>query len=340
MTSPSTAHRTITPASPAASAAKVMDPQVRTFLDQLTAQGLPDFPDLGVEQARELVAALVDLQGAAAEMVEVRDLQVPGADGHPVPVRVYRPTTAVAAPVLMYFHSGAFVLGNLDFADKPARHLAQVTGCAVVSVDYRLAPEHRAPAAVEDCFAATRWAAANAPLFGSNGGLVALYGDSCGGGLVASVALLARDRGGPALGAQVLAYPVTDLRYPALAEADPYPSRVENVEGLLLTRRTMAWAVELYLARHEDAADPVLSPVLADLTGLPSALVITAGWDVLRDEGAALAERMAAAGVTVEYLPNPTMIHGFLGLGGVVDHAGVVFDHIGAFVRTHLGGAA
>lgn len=308
-----------------------VDPQAQGLLDQLQAQGVPDFPELGVAGARGFVNAFIDLEGPAQDVAEVRDLSAPGPDGNSVAVRVYRPSADDQLPVLMYFHGGGHVIGDIEVADKPCRQLANVTGCVVVSVEYRLAPEHRAPAGAEDCYAATQWAAANGPLIGADPARLGVSGDSAGGGIAASVALMARDRGGPALDLQVLIYPMADL------SDFPYPSRVDNAEGYLLTSRALGWFATQFLDKADDIANPYVSPASAtDLAGLPRAVVVTAGYDPLRDEGNAYAARLSAAGVPVLHLENPSMIHGFIWMAGVVDHARVVFDQIGAYTREHL----
>ncbi|GAA5161659.1 alpha/beta hydrolase [Pseudonocardia eucalypti] len=307
-----------------------LDPQAKGLLDQLREQGVPDFADMGVDQARGFMAAFLDLEGPSRPVAEVRDLDIPGPDGNRIPARVYRPS-AEPRPVLMYFHGGGWVLGGLEVADKPCRQLALATDCAVVSVDYRLAPEHKAPAAAEDCYAATAWAAEHPTEVGGNGRL-GVAGDSAGGNLAAVVSLMARDRGGPALSVQVPIYPITDVRC-------GHPSRTENGEGYLLTKRSMEWFEEQYLATGWDADNPYVAPLRAkDLSGLPAAAVITAGYCPLRDEGQAYAARLCEAGVPVLHLPNPSMIHGFMWMSGVIDHAAGVYQRLGGYVKEAMRG--
>ncbi|HUR75668.1 MAG TPA: alpha/beta hydrolase, partial [Sporichthya sp.] len=203
-----------------------MDPQVAGLLEMFKAQGMPDFPDLGVEGAREAIGAFIQLEGAPAEVAEVRDHTAPGPDGNSIPLRSYRPNLDGDLPVLMYFHGGGFVIGTLEIADGPCRQLANAAGAIVISVDYRMAPEHKSPAAAEDCYAATTWAGVNAASFGGDGSRLGVSGDSAGGNLSAVVALMARDRGGPRIKTQLLIYPTTDLTL----DTDAYPSRVENGE--------------------------------------------------------------------------------------------------------------
>ncbi|MGQ0624788.1 MAG: alpha/beta hydrolase [Sporichthyaceae bacterium] len=307
-----------------------VDPQVQGLLDMLAAQGVPPFRQMGVDAAREFVMAFVDLEGEEQAVAEVRDLVAPGPDGNDIALRVYRPADDVTLPVIMYFHGGGFVIGNLAVADKPCRQLANAANAVVVSVDYRLAPEFRAPAAAEDCYAATAWAAANGVAVGGDTSRLGVCGDSAGGGLTCVVAQMARDRGGPAIAVQLPIYPVTDF-------GGDYPSRVENAEGYLLSADDLRWFGENYLAEAADAENPYVSPIRADLAGLPPAALVTAGYDPLRDEGKAYADKLAAAGVEVCYLENPTMIHGFMWMNGAVDHTAGVFDELGAFARKHLG---
>lgn len=309
-----------------------MDPQVAGLLEMLKAQNVPDFPELGVEGSRGFLSAFLDLEGPGAEVAEVREVSAPGPDGNAIALRSYRPAVDGDLPVLMYFHGGGFVMGTLDIADSPCRQLANVTGAIVVSVDYRMAPEHKTPAAAEDCYAATQWAAQNAASLGGDGARLGVSGDSAGGNLAAVVALMARDRGGPAIKAQLLVYPVTDLR----PGTDAYPSRVENGEGYLLTNRALGWFVEQYLDKPGDVDNIYNSPIKADLTGLPPAMVVTAGFDPLRDEGNAYAVALKAAGNQVLHLENPSMIHGFLWMNAVVSHTAGVFDQLGAFAKEKL----
>jgi acetyl esterase len=247
-------------------------------------------------------------------IASVKDLEIPGPAGR-IPVRVYRPSERGDLPVLVYFHGGGWAICSLETHDVTCRQLANAAGCAVVSIDYRLAPEHRFPAAPEDCFAALGWVAKNAAAFGADPARIAIGGDSAGGNLAAVVALLARDRSGPRLCHQLMIYPVTDHAFDT-------PSYRENAEGPLLTRETMRAFWKLYLAREQDGANPYASPLRAgDLSGLPPAHVITAEYDPLRDEGEAYASRLAAAGVPVVVRRYDGMVHGFIGFTDLVDRA-------------------
>lgn len=304
-----------------------MDPAVAGLLDQFKSQGVPDFADMPLADARAFCQAFIQMQGEAAEVASVRDIEVPGLEGNQIPVRVYTPHADGTRPVILYFHGGGYALCDVAIADKPCRELASLTGCVVASIEYRLAPEHRAPAQVNDCYAATRYFAVNAAEFGGDGSRLAVCGDSAGGALAAGVALMARDKGTPAIDQQLLIYPITDV-------AGDYPSRVENGEGYLLTQRSMEYFATLYLTGDEDPTDPYLFPGRAtDLAGLPAAVVITAGFDPLRDEGIAYAESLKAAGVDVEHIHSPSMIHAFMWLGGVVAHQNTVVKALASTVK-------
>jgi acetyl esterase len=245
----------------------------------------------------------------AVQKVENRTIPIEGAE---IAVRIYTPEGEGPFPVLVYYHGGGWVIGNLETVDVPCRMLANRAGCIVVSVDYRLAPEHKFPTAAEDAYAAVQWVAEHAVEIGADPGRIAVGGDSAGGNLAAVVSLMAREQGGPSLAYQMLFYPVTNHSY----DTDSYR---ENAEGYFLTKNTMIWFWNHYLRDEMDGQHPYASPLLAeDLSGLPPALVITAGFDPLRDEGEAYAERLKAAGVPVEATRYDGMIHGFIWMPGVL----------------------
>ena len=253
--------------------------------------------------------------GPRPEVAAVKDLEVPGPAGR-IPVRVYRPSERTDLPVLVYVHGGGWAICSIETHDVTCRELANAAGCAVVSVGYRLAPEHRFPAAPEDCYAALEWVARHAASIGADPARIAVGGDSAGGNLAAVVSLIARERGGPRLRHQLLVYPVTDHAFET-------PSYRENAKGPLLTTEMMRGFWGLYLAREEDGRNPHASPLrAADLSGLPPAQVITAEYDPLRDEGEAYARRLAAAGVPVVQRRYDGMIHGFFGFTALIDRAG------------------
>jgi acetyl esterase len=254
-----------------------------------------------------------------------------------IPLRLYRPagvSDATPLPVYVYFHGGGWVIGDLESHDVLCRQLTAESGACVIAVDYRLAPEHKFPAAADDAWAATRWIVGHAAELGVDAGRLAVGGDSAGGNLAAVVALMSRDAGGPAIALQVLIYPVTDVGSESQSYAD-------FADGYMLTRDSMRWFTAHYLGRKEEANDWRVSPLRApSLAGLPPALILTAGFDPLRDEGAAYATRLREAGVTVDYVSFGGMIHGFVGMGRVLDSALRAVSLIGAALRQALREAA
>ena len=289
-----------------------LDPQARAMLDQAAALGVRPYNEMTVEEARANMLAMREVAGPELAMAKVEDRTVPGPDGE-IPVRIYTPEGSGPWPVLVWFHGGGWVIGNLESHDALCRKLARQAGCLVVSVDYRLAPEAKFPAPAEDCYAATAWVAANAATLDGDPSRIAVGGDSAGANLAAVVALMARDRGGPELIYQVLAYPPTDFNF----ETTSY---LENAEGYGLTRSSMIWFWNHYLRTEADGRHPYASPLQAEnLRGLPPALVYTAEYDVLRDEGEAYAERLRMAGIPVEGKRYPGLIHGFFSRAPFLD---------------------
>lgn len=285
-----------------------LDPQAQSFLDQMVSLRAPQLHTLSPEDARKAFDMLAQLPGLKPQAVaKVEDQLIPGPGGQ-IPVRFYTPQGRAPFPVLVFFHGGGFVIGSIELYDEFCRALTNGAGCIVMSVGYRLAPEHKFPAAVEDCYAATKWVAVNARAIGGDSMRIAVGGDSAGGNLAAVVALMARDKGTVPLVLQVLMYPTTNL-------AHDTPSAQENANDYLLTRDDMFWFRSLYLSSDADRNNPYVSPLRAqDLHGLPPALVITAEYDPLRDEGEAYATRLREAGVTVVCTRYNGMIHGFLSL--------------------------
>jgi len=308
-----------------------LDPQARALIERFAAAGAPPLHTLAAPDARRAYReSRAALAAAPVHVDEIRELSVPGPAGV-LRARLYRPLAAEnALPGMVYFHGGGFIYGDLDTHDVVCRGIAQSTPCVVVSVDYRLAPEHRFPAAVEDAFAATAWVAANAAALGIDPGRIAVAGDSAGGNLAAVVALTARERG-PAIAMQVLVYPTTDF-------AEETESTSRFAEGYLLTRESMRWVKRTYLREERDAFDWRASPLRApDFSKLPAAYIITAGFDPLRDEGRAYAERLAQAGVAVTHECFDGQVHGFLVMGGAVAAAGHAIQRIGQMLRMHFG---
>jgi acetyl esterase len=298
-----------------------LDPQVQGILEAMGQMRLDHFERISDFTAQGLRDAL-DAQRMPvplAEVAKVEDRTIPGPAGD-VPVRVYWPLDPAKGaggrvPIVVFFHGGGFVFGDLESHDATVRSLVHLTHFIFVSVDYRLAPEHPFPAAPEDCYAATAWAVENAESLGGDPHRVAVAGDSAGGNLAAVVAMMANDRHGPSLAFQLLIYPCTDV------ELGAYASHRDNASGYLLTSDAMRWFYGHYAA----GADPVhayLSPMRREnLSGLPPALVITAEFDPLRDEGEAYARRLRDAGVPAECVRYDGQVHGFFSMNSVVDRA-------------------
>jgi acetyl esterase len=310
-----------------------VSPPLQALLDAAAVAALPPLSEQPLDQVRA-GAIQFAMTGAGEKQpvgrVEERELPGPAGD---IPVRVYVPDASLPLPVVAYFHGGGWVFMGIETHDWICRRLANATGAIVVSVEYRLAPEARFPAALDDCLAVTQWLAGHADELGGDPRRVAVAGDSAGGNLAAATALAWRDADEPALAAEVLVYPVLD------ADAAT-PSYAANAEGYLLTADTMRWFWDQYLGADGDRADPRASPIRAtDLTGLPPALVLTAEYDPLRDEGNAYAARLAATGVPVEHHEYAGMVHGFLGMFDLVTEATDAMDRIGAFLRAAFGAA-
>jgi acetyl esterase len=309
-----------------------LDPQVQMMLEQVRALNVPSNAELGVAGVRELSELAAQMGPPPVPVAAVDDRFVGGPDAR-IPVRVYTPAGSAgsrALPVAVCFHGGGFVLGSLDSHDGVARRLANASGCLVVSVGYRLAPEHRFPAAVEDAYEATRWVAAHAPELGGDPGRIAVAGESAGGNLAAVTALLARDRGGPRLAFQLLVYPAVDME-------GEYRSRTENGEGYLLSLEDMGWYQGNYLNDRSERTDVRASPLRAAThAGLPPALIITAEYDPLRDEGEAYGQRLSAAGVPVRVSRYEGMVHGFFGMLGLLDRAAEAMEEAGSALRDAL----
>jgi acetyl esterase len=312
--------------------ATALDPQVKAVIDLVIKSGRPAFHQLSPKDARQMYRETRPASTPPApEIGEVKDLAADGPAG-PIPLRLYRPkgvTAGTALPVLVFFHGGGWVIGDLDTHDVLCRQLTAGAGIGVVAVDYRLAPEHPFPAALDDAWAATRGIAARAASLGIDAGRLAVGGDSAGGNLATVVALLARDHRAPAIALQALLYPATDLA----AEA---PSYADFADGFMLTRDSMRWFIAHYLAGH-DPADWRVSPLRApSLAGVAPALVVTAGFDPLCDEGDAYARRLREAGVRVDALRYGGMTHGFAPMGRLIDTGNRAVAHIAATLRQAL----
>lgn len=299
------------------------------LIDLSEQAGLPAIQDLEPGEAR----AIYDLRTAALDaqpqIAAVEDRTIPGPAGE-LSIRIYSPITDdVLSPGILFFHGGGWVIGTIDTHDVACRALCAAACATVVSVEYRLAPEHRYPAASDDCFAATNWVAANAAEIGIDPAKLAVCGDSAGGHLAAVVCQDARDAGGPSIAAQALVYPVVDVANPGR------PSMIDNAEGYLLTADAMRWFVEHYVPDQNQRAKPRCSPLLGDLTDLPSALVVTAEYDPLRDEGREYAEALVASGVVAEHIDVAGQVHTFFTQVGFQDAALETVRTIARFFEQH-----
>ncbi|HXJ02232.1 MAG TPA: alpha/beta hydrolase [Micropepsaceae bacterium] len=291
-----------------------LDPTVQALFQQVPQFAAYPMWEKSPEEARLEFKALCQFADPkAAAIGKIEDIETPGPAG-PIPLRIYTPVAAggEALPAIVYFHGGGFVLGDRDCYDGLCRALANESGSRVISVDYRLAPEHPFPAGVEDCFAATKWVEENAPDLGVDPNRLAVAGDSAGGNLAAVVCLLAKEnKTKPAIAFQLLIYPVT--RVETGASTRPFGT------GYLLENRTIDWFRDHYLPKGTDLSDPRLSPLEAkDVSGLPPAYIVTAGFDPLHDEAIAYAEKLKEAGVKVSQVDYPTMIHGFFSMQGLI----------------------
>ncbi|MFT3780109.1 MAG: alpha/beta hydrolase [Ottowia sp.] len=298
-----------------------LDPQIAQVLQALDA--IPPMETMTLEELRGVYPPPTEREPVGEE----RDLLIP-SDEHDIPARLYLPEARLHAGLTIFFHGGGFVIGSVESHDAVCRRLCNLTGAGVLSVDYRLAPEHKFPAAPDDCLQAVRWAAQQAPAWGLDAGQLVLAGDSAGGTLATVTALRLRDEGGPGVVGQVLAYPATDYHTP------PTASYLENQVGYFLTRASMIRFWKEYLPREEDAQHPHAAPLRAtDLSNLPPALVLTAQFDPLRDEGEAYAHRLLDSGVPVTLRRLNGMIHGFIRMSAVSDQARDAVQYIATWIQ-------
>ncbi|WPP46374.1 alpha/beta hydrolase [Pseudomonas sp. AN-1] len=304
-----------------------LDPQIAALLAQMTAQPAPDFAHLDAVTLRQ--ASAMPPLCAPTPLAEVRELSVAGAAG-PLAARLYRPQAQPGLPLLVFFHGGGFVLCDLDSHDELCRRLALLSGAAVVSVDYRRAPEARYPAAALDAFHALRDLAARGAELQVDTSRLAVAGDSAGANLAIAACRQAAQQGGPRVAYQCLFYPVTDLRCAS-------PSYAAFADGYFLSRAMMEWFRAQYLERAEQAEEPLASPLLAeDLAQLPPTTLLTAEFDPLRDEGEAFAERLRTAGVTVRLQRASGMIHGFASFAPLVEGAAAALELAASDLRNAL----
>jgi acetyl esterase len=302
-----------------------LDPRLKPYVERaLSALPAAEVPLAALRAG--MLAELPEIWGVPEEVDEVVDILIPGPGGD-LPVRVYRPRSTGLLPGLVWFHGGGWVVGDLDTHDPVCRAIANRGPCVVVAVDYRLAPEHPFPAALEDAWVATEWVAEEALSLGIDATRIAVGGDSAGGNLAAVVAQMAQDSQDFAVALQVLIYPMTD-------QSRDYPSYERNASGYMLTTAALRWFMDNYIPDSEDRKETMASPMLRpSLEGLPPALVISAEFDPLVDENEAYAKRLTEAGVRCDYVCFAGMIHPFFTLGGVVEDAGKAEDLIAAEMR-------
>lgn len=305
-----------------------LDPQVAALLKQMVEMKIPELHTLAPKAARELFdGAIKMVMGKPEKVSKVEDLKIPGPADQ-IPIRIYTPEGKGPFPIFVYIHGGGFVIGNIPMGDNLCRAIANRTSCVVVSVEYRLAPEHKFPAAVDDSYAAIKWVARNPARINGDPSRIAVGGDSAGGNLSAVVSLRARDEGEDFPIYQVLMYPATELDMHSTGSLN------EFAEGYFLTGADMIWFGDQYFEKGQNRRVPYASPLLApDLSELPPALIITAGFDPLRDEGEAYGERLKKSGVSVKVSRYAGMIHGFISMDGVIGKAKDAINEI----ATNLG---
>lgn len=299
-------------------------PHAQNLLDIIDSQPIPPVHALSVGDAREQFENVSTLRDAP-DVADTRDFEIGGPDG-PLPVRVYYPDGDGPHPTLVYFHGGGFVLGNIETHDALCRELTNAGECAVFSVDYRLAPENSFPDPVHDAYAAVEWVADNGDAIDLDPDRIAVGGDSAGGNLTAATTLMAQDRDGPDLQRQLLLYPA--VASPAVHDFDSYE---ENAEGYFLETPGMEWFLDCYVEDDLHLRNEYFSPLLAnDLSATPPASVVTAGFDPLRDEGQAYADRLEENGVPVERYHHADMIHGFVSMSDMIDAGAEAVAELGA----------
>jgi acetyl esterase/lipase len=311
-----------------------LDPLVKGFLDQMAAVPGPKMWEVPASAAREVFAAMMQLVGPKDVPIgKVQNLTMPGPGGE-IALRSYAPVAAKGEPLptLVFFHGGGYVIGNLETHDGLCRMLANESGARVIAVDYRMAPEHKFPAAVEDAYAAVNWIEDNAASLGVDANRIAVGGDSAGGGLAAVVSQMAKEKGDPKIVFQMLLFPVTQI-------GNETTSMREFGEGYFLEAETLKWFFKHYLPDDADRSDPRISPLVAkDVAGLPPAYVMLGGYDPLHDEGQAYADKLRAAGVKVTVADYPDLVHDFIYLQAVLPQAPEAVKGAAAALKGALAG--
>lgn len=304
-----------------------LDPEARALLEVMEAAGAPAVETLTVAEARTRMKAAFATRGAPLAIADVRDVEVPSPAGA-LGLRLYRPREG-ELPIALFLHGGGWTINDIDTHDELCRRLARGSGWLIASLEYRRAPEHKHPAALHDAYSAYRWLLDNAKELGCDPAVRAVAGESAGATTAAALSLLLRDGGGPLPTYQVIAYPMMD-------RPERWPSYAERGSGYMLDRPQIEWFIGHFLPDAHDLSDPYLFPLrAADLSGLPPALVMTAEFDPLRDEGVAFAEKLSGAGVAVEHVHARDQMHGFLLLGKAVRNAGALIDRVAAALAAH-----
>jgi len=308
-----------------------LHPQAAAFLDQLKQLNVPAMETTPIELTRRALVLASTVKKAPASLARVETRSITGPDGESLDLRIYWPHGSGTFGACLYFHGGGWVLNNIDTHDDVVRRFAEASGCVFVSVNYRKAPEHKYPAAIEDAWTALNWVANHAAELQVDPKRIAVSGDSAGGNIAAALCLMTRDRKGPAISYQVLIYPITDCDFER-------PSYLENADGYFLTRSQMRWFWQHYVTTPEQMREPYASPMRAEsLRGLPPAFILTAEFDPLRDEGEAYATALRQAGVEVELHNYQGLIHAFIKRVDQFDAAKTAIQQIGSVLRKRLG---
>jgi acetyl esterase len=310
-----------------------LHPQAAAFLDQLKKLNVPPMETTPIDLTRRALVLASAVKKAPANLARVETRSITGPDGESLELRIYWPHGSRSFGACLYFHGGGWVLNSIDTHDDVVRRFAEASGCVFVSVNYRKAPEHKYPAAIEDAWTALNWVANHAAELQVDPKRIAVSGDSAGGNIAAALCLMTRDRKGPPISYQVLIYPITDCDFER-------PSYLENADGYFLTRSQMQWFWQHYVTTPEQMREPYASPMRAEsLRGLPPAFILTAEFDPLRDEGEAYANALRQAGVNVELHNYHGLIHAFIKRVDQFDAAETAIQQIGSVLRTRLGTA-